>query len=119
VTLTLAYARPIIASGADMLNTHFVFMNADFVLADGSLRSLANQILAGRSIVLGPSFRSTAEAVEPALLAAVDSATGTLCMQPRELVDLSIRHPIRPRWPRPSIWDFAFRSSQSIFLASG
>jgi len=93
VTLTLAYARPIIASGADMLNTHFVFMNADFVLADGSLRSLANQILAGRSIVLGPSFRSTAEAVEPALLAAVDSATGTLCMQPRELVDLSIRHP--------------------------
>jgi hypothetical protein len=68
-------------------------MNADFVLADGSLRSLANQILAGRSIVLGPSFRSTAEAVEPALLAAVDSATGTLCMQPARIVDLSIRHP--------------------------
>jgi hypothetical protein len=33
-TLTLAYARAVIAYGDDMLRTHFVFMNADFVLAD-------------------------------------------------------------------------------------
>lgn len=92
VTLTLAYARAVIGCGSEMLNTHFVFMNADFVLADGSLRSLAKHILAGRSIVLGPSFRATAEAVEPALRAAVN-ADGILAIAPRQLAALSLPHP--------------------------
>jgi len=93
VTLTLAYARPIIACGSEMLNTHFVFMNADFVLADGSLRSLCTQILAGRSIVLGPSFRATAEDVEPLLGAWKNEATGVLSIAPRELAGISMPHP--------------------------
>lgn len=93
VTLTLAYARPIIACGREMLNTHFVFMNADFVLADGSLRSLCAQILAGYSIVLGPSFRATAEDVEPLLGAHKNEATGVLSIAPRELAGLSMPHP--------------------------
>ncbi len=93
VTLTLAYARPIIACGSEMLNTHFVFMNADFVLADGSLRSLCTQILAGHSIVLGPSFRATAEDVEPLLGAYKNGATGALSIAPRELAGLSMPHP--------------------------
>lgn len=93
VTLTLAYARPVIACGREMLATHFVFMNADFVLADGSLRALGRHILAGRSIVLGPSFRATAEAVEPALQAAVDPTSGVLAVPPRRLAALSLPHP--------------------------
>lgn len=93
VTLTLAFARPVIACGSEMLNTHFVFMNADFVLADGSLRALCKHILAGRSIVLGPSFRATAEAVEPRLEAAVDATSGVLAIPPRELVMFSLPHP--------------------------
>jgi len=93
VTLTLAYARPIIACGSEMLNTHFVFMNADFVLADGSLRELCKHILAGRSIVLGPSFRATAEAVKPVLEAAVDVSTGVLSMPPRQMTALALAHP--------------------------
>jgi len=95
VTLTLAYARPIIACGREMLDTHFVFMNADFVLADGSLRSLCKHILDGRSIVLGPSFRATAEAVEPLLEAALEKekSEGILAIQPRELAALSLPHP--------------------------
>ena len=93
VTLTLAYARPVIACGEDMLDTHFVFMNADFVLADGSLRSLARHIIEGRSIVLGPSFRAVAEAVEGRLEKLVDAASGTLVISPRELARLSLPHP--------------------------
>ncbi len=93
VTLTLAYARPIIACGAEMLKTHFVFMNADFVLADGSLRSLGRHIVAGRSIVLGPSFRATAEAVEPVLEAMVDTETGVLAVPARRLAKLSLASP--------------------------
>lgn len=93
VTLTLAYARPIIACGDDMVNTHFVFMNADFVLADGSLRSLSKHILAGRSIVLGPSFRATAEEVEPLLESAVNTTTGLLSIPPRQMAGISLPHP--------------------------
>jgi hypothetical protein len=92
-TLTLAYARAVIACGEEMLSTHFVFMNADFVLADGSLRSLLNHIHAGRSIVLAPSFRATAETVEPALRAAVDAGSHTLAIAPRRLVSLALPHP--------------------------
>jgi hypothetical protein len=93
VTLTLAYARPIIACGQEMLNTHFVFMNADFVLADGSLLSLCKHIRDGRAIVLGPSFRATAEAVEPMLKAALDKDTHILTMAPRAMVSLALPHP--------------------------
>ena len=93
VTLTLAYARAVIACGADMLNTHFVFMNADFLLADGSLSRLLKHIHAGRSIVLAPSFRATAEALEDRLLEAVDPATQTLAMAPRQMAALALEHP--------------------------
>jgi hypothetical protein len=93
VTLTLAYARAVIECGKAMLDTHFVFMNADFVLADGSLRALSRHILAGRSIVLGPSFRATAEAVEPQLDTVVDRALGVLAIPPRQLATLSMAHP--------------------------
>lgn len=93
VTLTLAYARPIIACGAEMLNTHFVFMNADFVLADGSLRALSKHILGGRSIVLGPSFRAIAEELEPQLERSVDTVGNVLCIPPRQLAALSMPYP--------------------------
>ena len=93
VTLTLAYARPIIACGADMVNIHFVFMNADFVLADGSLRSLVKPLMDGRSIVLGPSFRAISEDVEPLLEKEVDTTRGVLSMPSRQMLELALQHP--------------------------
>lgn len=93
VTLTLAYARPVIACGPEMLDTFFVFMNADFVLSDGSLRALGRHIADGRSIVLAPSFRAIAEAVEPHLHAAVDRESGVLSIPPRQLAAMSMPHP--------------------------
>ena len=108
VTLTLAYARAVIACGSEMLNTHFVFMNADFVLADGSLRALSKHILAGRSIVLGPSFRATAEAVEPRLEDAVDASLWCLGDPAKSNSPRSrCRIRIRPRSPRSSTRGFA------------
>jgi hypothetical protein len=92
VTLTLAYARAIIACGQAMLDTHFVFMNADFVAADGSLRALGRHIEAGRSIVLTTSIRVTAEELEPALTARADAQDGILAVPPRELTALAFSH---------------------------
>jgi hypothetical protein len=93
VTLTLAYMRAIAGCGTEMVNSHFMFMNADFVLADGSLRSVCGHILAGRSIILGPSFRSTAEAIEPQLRARANRAAYTLAIPSRELVAIALGHP--------------------------
>ncbi len=93
VTLTLAYLRPIVRMGEKMLDTHFLFMNADFVLADGSLQSLAKHIIAGRSIVLGPSFRATAEEVESTLRSLINEQNGILAVPPRELTALALAHP--------------------------
>jgi len=90
VILTIAYARPIIAMGEEMLNTQFVFMNADFILADGSLRSLAHRIDSGERVILGPSFRSVSEEVEPVLENLVDRESGVLSVKPREMVKIAM-----------------------------
>jgi len=93
VTLTTAYGRAIIEMGEDMLSTHFLFMNSDFVLANGSLRGLFQHIDAGRSIVLGPSFRSVSEELEPILEDLVNKDSNVLDIAPRELTKLAMRYP--------------------------
>ena len=92
VTLTLAYARGVMDSGDDMVNTYFVFMNSDFILADGSLNNLAKHILDGQSVIVAPSFRAVAEDVEPQLLADVNRASLALTISPRRLVSLALKH---------------------------
>jgi hypothetical protein len=89
VTLTLAYARGIGDSGPEQTNTHFVFMNSDFVLANGSLKTLVTKLREGHRAVMAPSLRACSEAVVPALIDAVDLADGTLTMSPRPMVQLA------------------------------
>lgn len=92
ITLTLAYMRGIAAEGDDMVNVHFMFFNSDFILAEGSLRSLLAQIVAGRRVVMAPSFRANAEEIEPLLQAKVDASRQTLSVPARQLVGLALRH---------------------------
>ncbi len=90
VVLTLAYARGIRSCGEDQVNTHFVFMNSDFVVANGSLKTLTKEIEDGKSVVMASSLRASAEAVMPALLDAVDQEKMQLSMEPREMVRLAL-----------------------------
>ena len=92
VTLTLAFARGVMDSGDLQTDTFFVFMNADFVLADGSLRSLAGKILEGHRCIVAPSLRATAEPLEPILADAIDQRRHELVMQPRAMVALALDH---------------------------
>ncbi|WP_213741192.1 hypothetical protein [Bradyrhizobium sp. dw_411] len=89
VTLTLAYARGIRDSGPEQTNTHFVFMNSDFVLAEGSLKTLVAKLREGHRAIMAPSLRACSEAVVPVLIDAVDQASGTLTMSPRPMVQLA------------------------------
>lgn len=92
VTLTKAYFRAVTNRGADSLNINFMFMNSDFVLGEGSLKSALPHLDAGRSVIVAPSFRASAEAVEPTLLNAVDPKTGILSIPRRRLADLALRN---------------------------
>jgi hypothetical protein len=90
VTLTYAYARGIMDSGEEQTNTTFVFMNADFVLSDGSLAHLLEKIDAGHPAIMSASLRACSEPVFPKLQEAVDPATGLLAMSSREMVGLAL-----------------------------
>ena len=89
VTLTLAYARGIRDSGPEQTTTHFVFMNADFVLADGSLRTLVAKLRGGSPCVMAASLRARSETALPALVEAVDRANHVLAMPPRQMARLA------------------------------
>jgi hypothetical protein len=89
VTLTLAYARGIRDSGEAQTDTTFVFMNSDFVLADGSLKTLVGKLSEGHRCVMAPSLRACAETVLPTLAGLVDREHGTLTVAPRPLVQLT------------------------------
>jgi hypothetical protein len=88
VTLTLAYARGIRDSGERQTDTHFIFMNSDFILAEGSLRTLIGKFQEGDRCIMAPSLRANSEAVLPKLAELV-AEDGTLSMQPREMVRLA------------------------------
>lgn len=90
VVLTLAYARGIRSCGDEQVDTHFVFMNSDFVIADGSLKTLTEEIEADKSVVMVSSLRASAEAVMPELLKSVDPQKMELTMAPRDMVKLAL-----------------------------
>ncbi len=89
VTLTLAYARGIMDSGAAQTETYFVFMNSDFVLADGSLGFLRGKMREGCRCVMAPSLRVRAEEVAPTLAAEVRD--GILALPPRQMVEMALQ----------------------------
>jgi hypothetical protein len=88
VTLTLAYARGVMSAGEEQTNTTFVFMNSDFIVADGSLASLADRIRSGHRCIVAPSLRVSAERLLPRLRKTVNEHRLTL--KPRTLVELAL-----------------------------
>jgi hypothetical protein len=89
VTLTLAYVRGIAEAGEAQTDTTFVFMNSDFVLADGALATLLVRLREGARCVMAPSLRARAETALPRLMEAVDRHDLTLAMPARAMVRLA------------------------------
>jgi dTDP-4-dehydrorhamnose reductase len=95
VPLTLAYLRGMTETGENMTRTYFLCYNADFILADGSLKPVLRHILEGRSVILAPSFRVTAETVKPVLWQQFLRPHGQFSMRPRDMARLAFKdiHP--------------------------
>lgn len=92
ITLTYALLRGFADLGSAMVNTHLVFMNADFILADGSYSKLAEVILAGERLVVSPSYCVVQEAAMDELGSRQDFDLGYLAIPRREMAKIILRH---------------------------
>lgn len=90
LSLTLAYLRGITDAGTSMVDKHFLFINSDLVLADGSLEGVARRVLEGAHVILANSIRATSEALEPHLMSLIDSHNHVLAVAPRRLVGMAL-----------------------------
>jgi hypothetical protein len=91
-TITLAYIRGMRESGAAMTGTYFVFLVADFIVADGSFRHLVRHIRAGVNGVTMGNFQIVKEDAEPVIRALVRDASAPLSVAPRALLGIALEH---------------------------
>ena len=96
LTITLAYLRGMRESGAAMTRTHFVFLVADYVVADGSLAHVTRHIHAGVSGVTAGNFQIVKEDAEPMLRGLVGDPSAPLSVPPRALLRIAFDrlHPV-------------------------
>lgn len=88
VPLAVAYGKAIADLGDAGLGTYVILMNADFVLAAGSLKSIFDRIQQGYGIIAGPSIRAVDTSARPILLNWIDKDTGILSVPPRQMMRL-------------------------------
>src|SRR5262249_36146047 len=92
IALTHVLHRGFADLGSSVVDSWLVFLNADFILADGSLRNLLARLAAGERLVASPSYCVNREAVVPELLTRLDPHTRSLSLSPREMAGLILRH---------------------------
>ena len=90
LTITWTLFRGFTDLGPAMTDTWLLFLNSDFILADGSYRSLLRRLNGNARIVLAPSYCTIEDEVVPLLRARVNGATQTLSIPPREMADLML-----------------------------
>lgn len=91
-TITLAYTRALRASGQAIRDTVFLFLVADYLVADGSLSAVLRRIQAGASGVLAGSLQIAAEAAIPLLRERLLMSKCVLSLPPRLLANWAVTH---------------------------
>ena len=92
MALTYALHRAFADLGPDMTDSWLMFLNADFILGDGSLRNLLGQLRRGEHIVASPSYCTVKENVIPELKQRLAADPTRLAIAQRELARLILRH---------------------------
>jgi hypothetical protein len=95
-TITLAYERAVRREGAAMLDTCFVFLVSDYIVADGSLAAVAARMVAGASAVQVGNFQLTEDTADSWLLSRLVGAERPLSLNSREMMRwaLACLHPV-------------------------
>ena len=92
IALTHVLHRGFSDLGPSMTDAWLIFLNADFILADGSLRNLMRRFAEGKRLIASPSYCVNSEAVTPTLHKRVDPHSRALSLSPREMAALVLRH---------------------------
>jgi hypothetical protein len=92
MALTYVLHRGFSDLGPSVTDTWLLFLNADFIIADGSLRNLVRHLADGKRLVASPSYCVNAEAVVPELLKRLDPHTRQLALSPRDMASLVLAH---------------------------
>lgn len=85
-TITLAYARAVRRAGPAMLDTCFFFLVSDYLVADGSLASVAERMMTGVSGVQVGNFQVAEEDAAEWLRNRFEAKSGTAVLPARELL---------------------------------
>jgi hypothetical protein len=91
-TLTFAFDRAIKQTGAQMLETYFVFLTADYIMADGSLTGLMRYMDKGYSGIQAGNYQVIEEEMKPYFVSRIDREALSMTISPRELVKKSLGH---------------------------
>jgi hypothetical protein len=89
VTLSLAFARGVTTAVNQASKPNIIFLNADFLLSDGSLASVAKRFEAGQQILLCPSVRVIETQVMPEF-DRMRNPDGSMTVPAREAVRLAL-----------------------------
>ncbi len=92
VPLTLAFAKGILDLGESAIGTYVILMNADLLLASGSLRSLVARIHDGYTIISATSIRVIDGPPRGMLEERIDEKTRILTIAPRDMMHLANAH---------------------------
>jgi hypothetical protein len=86
IPLTLAFAKGILDLGGSAIGTYVILMNADLVLATGSLKSILERIQEGYAIISAQSVRAMNDPIRSELVKWTDRDSGVLSIEPRSLM---------------------------------
>jgi hypothetical protein len=92
MTITYALHRGFSDLGQSATDTWLLFLNADFIPADGSFRSVVRHLARGERLIASPSYCVKAESAIPDLLKRIDPRSRALSIPPREMAALVLRH---------------------------
>jgi hypothetical protein len=90
ISLAFALFRGFSDLGEAMTKTYLLFLNADFVLADGCYDRLIPHMKRGERVLLSPSYCVAEEEVEPLLAKIRINDHGMLAIPPRQLARIII-----------------------------
>ena len=91
LTITHALYRGFTDLGDGAKDIWCLFLNADFILADGSYRSLVKKMLSGERCIFSPSYCVIEEEVRP-ILKEKYLKDGVLAVPPRDMAGLILDH---------------------------
>jgi hypothetical protein len=91
-TITLAYALAVRRTGEQMIDTCFIFLVSDYLMADGALGNVLKRMQTGVSAVLAGNFQIIAEEAIPLLTRKLTAGSVAMPVAPRELLRWTFNH---------------------------